>query len=241
MSGLRLAALHFTPRFGEVEANRARLLAALEGVAEVDLVVLPELATTGFCLERAQAEAWAEDLEGETARALAAWARERGAVLACGLALREGLRLSNAQLLFERDGTLANVYRKRHLWGHDQLWATPGEAAGALTETSLGLVAQLICADIGHLETLVAVAQRRPRVLAFSTAWVGGGEPLQTSWQVALRLLDPAPLVIANRGGQEEEVVFEDPSAILSYRDGGVVSARGLGPELLAWSADPSP
>lgn len=236
MSELRLAALHFTPRLGEVEANRARLLGALEAVGEVDLLVLPELATTGFCLQRDQAEAWAEEPEGETASALSAWARERGALVACGLALREGQRLSNAQLLFERDGSLASVYRKRHLWGHDRLWATPGEAAGAIAETSLGPIAQLICADIGHLETVFGLAQRRPRVLAFSTAWVGEGEPFPTSWQVALRLLDPAPIVIANRGGEEEGVRFEDPSAILSYRSGGTVGTRSEASELLEWT-----
>lgn len=233
MSGLRLAALHFTPRFGEVEANRAQLLGALASLGEVDLVVLPELATTGFCLQPDQARAWAETSAGETASALSAWARERGALLACGLALREGQRLSNAQLLFDRDGSLANVYRKRHLWGHDTLWATPGDEPGAIAETSIGPVAQLICADIGHLETVFGLAQRRPMVLAFSTAWVGEGEPFPTSWQVALRLLDPAPIVIANRGGEEEGVLFEDPSAILSYRQGGVVGTRGEASELL--------
>jgi len=236
VSGLRLAALHFTPRFGEVEANRAQLLSALEGLGPVDLVVLPELATTGFCLQREQAEAWAEEAAGETAQALSAWARERGALVACGLALREGERLSNAQLLFERDGSLASVYRKRHLWGHDRLWATPGEGQGAITETSLGPVAQLICADIGHLETVIALAHRAPRVLAFSTAWVGEGAPFPTSWQVALRLLDPAPIVVANRGGQEEGVLFEDPSAILSFRHGGVVGRRGAGPQVLTFN-----
>jgi predicted amidohydrolase len=236
VSRLRLAALHFTPRFGEVEANRAQLLSSLEGLGEVDLVVLPELATTGFCMQPDQAQAWAEGPEGETASALSKWARERGALVACGLALREGQLFSNAQLLFERDGTLASVYRKRHLWGHDRLWATPGAEPGAIAETSLGPIAQLICADIGHLETVIGLAERRPSVLAFSTAWVGEGAPFPTSWQVALRLLDPAPIVIANRGGEEEGVLFEDPSAILSYLHGGTVGRRGSGPELLEWA-----
>lgn len=235
MSGLRLAALHFTPTFGDVPGNRTRLLAALQEIQGVDLVVLPELATTGFSLGPAQAEEWAETPEGETASALSAWAAETKTLVACGLALREGERYSNAQLLFEATGELVSVYRKHHLWGHDRTWATPGETPGAIAETSLGGIAQLICADIGHIETIFRLAQERPRVLAFSTAWVGGGEPIPTSWQVALRLLDPAPVIVANRGGQEEGVEFADPSAILSYRDGGVVGSRGVGPQLLTY------
>ncbi|MBL4845567.1 MAG: carbon-nitrogen hydrolase family protein [Planctomycetes bacterium] len=232
---MRLAVLHFTPELGAVERNRARLLAALEAAADADLLVLPELATTGFAMTPAQAQAWVEPLEGETTSALRRWAAETKTVVACGLALREGEQLFNAQVLIESTGEIRHVYRKRHLWGHDRGWATPGEEPGALTETSLGGVAQLICADIGHLETVLALAQRRPRFVAFSTAWVGEGEPFPTSWQVALRLFDPAPILIANRGGEEEGIEFADPSAILAYRGGGVVGARGVEPQLLWW------
>ena len=232
---MRLAVLHFTPELGAVVANRARLLAELGAAASADLLVLPELATTGFCMSPEQARAGAEPLEGETVVALANWARETETVVACGLALREGERLSNAQVLIESTGEVASVYRKRNLWGHDRGWATAGEEPGAIAETSIGPIGQLICADIGHLETVLSLARRRPRVVAFSTAWVGEGEPFPTSWQVALRLFDPAPILVANRGGQEESVVFGDPSAILSYPGGGVVGARGLGPELLWW------
>lgn len=235
---MRLAALHFTPRFGAVALNRARLLAGLHGAADVDLVVLPELATTGFCLAPEEAEEWAEELTGPTVQALRAWARATGTLVACGLALREGARLSNAQVLIEADGELAGVYRKRHLWGHDVGWATPGDEPGGLTQTRLGLVGQLICADIGHLETVLALTQRRPRLLAFSTAWVGEGEPFPVAWQIALRLLDPAPLVAANRGGDEEGVTFGDPSAILAYGAGGVVGPRSAATRLLRWEGD---
>ena len=60
------AAVHFTPAFGQVEENRAALVAACERAAAAGarVVVLPELATTGFCLDPAQAEAWAEPRGG---------------------------------------------------------------------------------------------------------------------------------------------------------------------------------
>ncbi|MGE0708906.1 MAG: carbon-nitrogen hydrolase family protein [Planctomycetota bacterium] len=241
---LRLAAVHFTPALGARDENRAALLEfAAEAARGADLVVLPELATTGFCLAPDQADALAEPADGPTARALAALARAAQVVLACGLCLREpDGTLRNAQLLFDADGELASVYAKHHLWGSDLAWALAGRRPGAVARTRLGPLAQLICADLGHPRTVAGLARERPRALCFSTAWVGEGEPLPLSWQVALRLLDPAPLVIANRGGAEEwageEVLFDDPSAVLAYRAGGALGAREEGPYVVRWSYD---
>ncbi len=237
--GLRLAAVHFTPMLGELEANRAALVEVTARAAQAaDVVVLPELAVTGYVLTRPEAEAWAEEEDGPTRQALAEVARAAGAVVVAGLLLRGAGALENAQVVLDADGRLAGRYAKHHLYGTDFAWARPGPTPGAVVDTAHGSIGLLICHDVVYPRTVAAVARQRPRLLAFSTAWIGDGETLPSSWAFAARLLDPAPLVAANRGGEERGVAFEDPSAILAYRHGGVVGPRGDGPEVVRFELE---
>jgi predicted amidohydrolase len=232
----QVAAVHFTPALGRVAENRAALARlADEAAARAGLVVLPELATTGFVLTAEEAAAWAEPVPGPTTDALGAVARAREAVLVVGLAVRAaGGVLVNAQVVLDADGQVAGLYAKRHLWGADHDWAVAGATAGAVVETRRGRVGLLVCHDIVWPRTVLEVVRARPDALAFSTAWVGQGLPFpHESWVMASLLLEGAPLVAANRGGEERGVAFDDPSAVLVR--GAVVarSAVGAGPEVV--------
>ncbi len=229
-----LAAVHFTPAFGEPDRNREALVALCRTAAQrARLVVFPELCTTGFCMNAEQAAAWAESLEGLTVQALREVSVETGAVVVAGLALRDsGGTLRNAQVVV--DGAATHVYAKHHLYSEDFAWATAGETLGAIVETSAGSVGLLICHDIVYARTVLAVAERRPQVLAFSTAWIGEDDPqeLPEPWRIVAQIIAPATLVVANRGGSEGDVCFQDPSAILRA-SGETISARGADSQIL--------
>ena len=233
-----VAAVHFTPTLGAVSANRAELVRlARDAATRAGVVVLPELATTGFALTRAEAEAHAEAIPGPTTDALAVVAREERAVIVVGLVARSALGLCNAQVVLDVDGRLAGSYAKHHLWGTDHDWAVAGPTPGAIVDTARGRVGLLLCHDIVYPRTVLAVARERPRLVAFSTAWVGEGEPFPPpSWVMASVLLEGAPLVAANRGGEERGVRFDDPSAIVV--SGAVVRRGTVGPapRVLVWS-----
>lgn len=96
----------------DAPANRARfaeLLAPLAG--RTDLVVLPEMFTTGFSM---QAEGLAEDMAGPTVDWLRATAAKLRAVVTGSVIIEEdGFR--NRLLWARPDGTLA-AYDKRHLF-----------------------------------------------------------------------------------------------------------------------------
>lgn len=227
--------MHFTPALGAIDDNRAALVRlARDAATRAGVVVLPELATTGFALTPAEAEAWAEPVPGPTTEALGEVARAADAVIVVGLAARSDDGRSNLQVVLDRDGRVAGTYAKHHLWGTDHDWARPGSTPGAVVETSRGRIGLLVCHDIVYPRTVLAVARARPRLVAFSSAWVGdGAEPFPAAWVFASVLLEGAPLVVANRGGEERGVRFDDPSAILAR--GAVLrrSAPGLGPEVI--------
>ena len=68
---MRVGFFQFAPELGKTEANLARVEAALRGTA-ADLVVLPELFSTGYCFSsRAELAGFAEDLTSGPTTALA--------------------------------------------------------------------------------------------------------------------------------------------------------------------------
>ena len=110
------------PAMGEVAANVARAGALVEQAAAqgARLVVLPELANTGYMFEsREEAYALAETVpDGPSARAWIALAQRLGIHLVAGIAERDGGRLYNSALVAGPQGYLG-TYRKLHLWGDE--------------------------------------------------------------------------------------------------------------------------
>jgi omega-amidase len=94
-------------------ANRRGLAGHFRGLAgHTDLVVLPEMFSTGFSMET---EALEEDMDGPTI----GWMREEAAALGCvitgSLIVREQGRCHNRLVWARPDGTLGH-YDKRHLF-----------------------------------------------------------------------------------------------------------------------------
>ena len=93
--------------------NRRALAAHLRGLAgHTDLIVLPEMFSTGFSMD---AEGLAETMDGPTV----GWMREEAAATGCvvtgSLIVRDGERCRNRLVWARPDGTLEH-YDKRHLF-----------------------------------------------------------------------------------------------------------------------------
>ncbi|MFF9677715.1 nitrilase-related carbon-nitrogen hydrolase, partial [Streptomyces eurythermus] len=104
-----------------VESRRRRVAALVRDQAGADLVVLPELWTTGaFAYEAFGAEA--EPLEGPTHEAMAKAASEAGVWLHAGSVPERDSdgTLYNTSLVFSPSGELAASYRKIHRFGFDK-------------------------------------------------------------------------------------------------------------------------
>ncbi len=116
--------------------NRRLLAAHFRGLAgHTDLIVLPEMFTTGFTMDAA---GLAETMDGETVH----WMREEAAAWGCAitgsLIVRDGGKHYNRLLFVKPDGSIDH-YDKRHLFRmageHDHYaagdarlrWQEPGE------------------------------------------------------------------------------------------------------------------
>jgi predicted amidohydrolase len=94
--------------------------------AGTDLIVFPELATTGAVFRNtAEAGSVAEPLTGSTVKALTKTAKKEKIFIVTSLVERQGANLYNTAVLLGPKG-LVGKYRKLHPGRHDKVWATPG-------------------------------------------------------------------------------------------------------------------
>ena len=128
----RVACHQLAPVLGDLAGNRARALAAIDAAAAAgaDVVVLPELVTSGYVFERRRRGAAA----GRARRRADARAAGRSARAAHGLVDRGRVRrgaatdgtLYNSAALVDASGVRA-VYRKAHLWDREPECFRPGD------------------------------------------------------------------------------------------------------------------
>lgn len=146
-SAFRVAFVQGRPRFGRTAENLEQGL-ALATTVEADLVILPELWSTGYVFSsHEEVEALAEDARsGATARALTAAARRERRHYVAGFAERARGRFYNSALLVGPSGVKA-VYRKLHLFEREQIWFTRGNLPLDVHKVGTARIGMLICYD----------------------------------------------------------------------------------------------
>jgi len=113
MSDLHIAMVQSELAWEEPSANREHFERALEDLPrEVDLVLLPEMFSTGFSMN---AEVLAEPVGGETEAWLQALAAEHDAAITGSLPVRDGNAIYNRLLFATPDGHCRH-YDKHHLF-----------------------------------------------------------------------------------------------------------------------------
>lgn len=143
--------------------DRAARLVEHAAAGGADLVMLPEMCTTGFTME---AVAQCEALDGPSVKRLSAIAREAGVHLLAGVATCEprggdGRQTGffNSALLFDPSGEVSAHYRKQKLFvfADEQRHYSPGDAP-VIVEVKGVRLAPFICFDLRYPELFRAVA-----------------------------------------------------------------------------------
>jgi predicted amidohydrolase len=213
---MRVAAVQYKAIKGDHEASLAGLLALAERGAEAtDLLVLPEMAVTGYAFESVEsARTVAEAPEGPTFKALSKIARRHRCWIVSGFPEDAGERLYNSAHVIDPHGELAFVYRKTLLYEADLPWASPGDSGWRTFETSAGSFAVGICMDLNDDGFISWLAEHSPRALAFPTNWI---DQEHTPWDYwAWRMIETGTaLVAANSYGPDGELKLRGESAIL--------------------------
>ena len=224
-----------------VEARRRRVAAMVREQAGSDLVVLPELWTTGaFAYEAFGREA--EPLEGPTYEAMAKAASDAGVWLHAGSIPERDPDgpLYNTSLVFSPSGDLAAAYRKIHRFGFDK-----GEAVlmGAGTElvtvrlpaTTLGLST---CYDLRFPELVRGLVDAGAETLVVSAGWP---ERRRSHWTLLAqaRAVENQAFVVACGTAGTHAGVPQAGHSIVVDPWGEVLARAGADEEVLTAEFDP--
>lgn len=209
---MRLAYVQLDPALGELERNRARIRALLPRAREADLVVLPELASSGYhFVDAEQAAATAEPADGPTTALLAELCRRHGFHVVCGLNEREGAALYNSAVVVGPEGLLG-VYRKNHLFARETLFFRPGNLGYPTFAIGDARVGVLVCYDWFFPENWTLMMRAGVDVVAHPGNFVKAGLAQQAV--PAMAMMHRLYVVTANRVGRERDLRFTGRSLI---------------------------
>jgi predicted amidohydrolase len=229
----RIVCQQLAPVLGDLEANAELTIAAITAAidAGADVVVLPELATSGYMFDSME-EAAAVAIEPDHA-VLAGWARvaaRGGAVVIGGFAERgEDDRVYNSAAVFDGD-RLVGVYRKCHLWDQEKRWFTPGAEPPRVLDTRQGRIGVLVCYDLEFPEMTRTLALAGAELIAVPTNWpyvprpTGERAPEVTIAMAAARS-NRVFVACCDRAGTERGQAWNQGTAIIDI-DGWVVASQ---------------
>ncbi|MFG2826953.1 nitrilase-related carbon-nitrogen hydrolase [Streptomyces sp. NPDC048434] len=222
------------------DERRSRAAELVRGRAGDDLVVLPELWTTGAWAYDAW-EAGAEPVDGPTARAMSEAASAAGVWLHAGTLVERGDdgALRNTALVFDRTGALRGVYRKIHRYGF-----TVGEAAQmaagrevVTVTTEFGILGIATCYDLRFPELFRALVDAGTEILVLASAWPARR---REQWRILVRaraVEEQAVVLACCAGGTHSEMKQADGSLIVDPW-GTVLAEAGEGEEVLTADVD---
>ncbi|MEJ2656931.1 MAG: nitrilase-related carbon-nitrogen hydrolase [Desulfobacterales bacterium] len=155
----------FEPKFGEAEVNLAKVLSALCNV-DADLIVLPELAFTGYYFQdRLELMSMAEDPEtSATVEGLTRLCRDRDFFLVTGFAEKCADKIFNSALLIGPQGIL-HTYRKLHLFNTEKDYFDPGDTPLETVDVRDAKIGMMVCFDWAFPEVARTLAMQGTHIL----------------------------------------------------------------------------
>ena len=240
-SEIKVAAVQFDPQVG-IENKKANVESTLTLIADAaregaQLIVLPELASTGYSFDtREEAYLHAEPVpNGPTSDAWIEAAREHDAYVVAGILEQEGVKLYDTAVLIGPEGYIGK-YRKTHLWNREKLLFTPGSEYPVF-DTKIGRIGLLICWDIWFPEVARILAAQGADIICSTNNWVWTPPPLfdeagncmASYLTMSASHVNTIPIVAADRVGEERGGKFLGCSLITGTNGwpiGGIADAE---------------
>lgn len=209
---MKLAIVQFAPRLGKPEETIETLKPLLLKCKGADLILLPELANSGYHFETKH-QAWDNSEtagEGVFSRFLQAVADEQNCTIVSGLNEREGDTLFNSAIIIDKNG-LIGKYRKLHLFMNEPHFFEPGNLGLPLFDFMGEKIGVLICFDWMFPELWRAIALRGASLILHpSNLVLPYAQQVVPSYSITNRIF----VATANRTGTERDITFSGRSII---------------------------
>ena len=231
---MKIGFFQFSPCHGNALENLKLISAALDQT-QFDLLVLPELASTGYLFDdpmELQALSEPADGSGVFLGGLITLAARHKACLISGFCERAPEGLYNSAAAVDSSGVLC-VYRKTHLFNTEKALFLPGNSGFPVFTFRQVRLGMLICFDWVFPEAARALALKGAQFLCHPANLV---LPWCQSAMVTRSLENAVFSITANRIGQEtgqgQSLVFTGRSQILTPK-GDILAQAGVNEQAL--------
>jgi predicted amidohydrolase len=233
---MRVAAWQCQPLPLDVAGNLRRLDEACAAAAarQAEVLVTPEMFTSGYGITPSQVAELAEDPGGPAEAAIAQIARRHGLAIAFGHPERAaGGRAYNAATLVGADGLVRGRHRKVHLYGQvDRSLFAPSTEPPAVFDFDGSRAGMLICYDVEFPEAVRHLAVGGARAVLVPTANMTGFEAVQQFVVRARAYENGCGIVYANYCGADDVFSYSGLSLICGP-SGEVLAQAGAADEEL--------
>jgi predicted amidohydrolase len=221
MPEITIALAQMQPKLGEPEDNLIKMSEMVNKIASqhrVDLIVFPELVTSGYELGVRFTEV-AERIPGPSLNLLSKRANEFGVYVAFGMVSKERVEsvLYNSAVLIGPEGDLVEVYNKVHLRGEERMAFREGFKL-PIAQTDIGNIGMMIGYDLAFPEVARTLTLEGADLLLCMANW----ETAQMDeWKtyVRARAYENSVFVAAvNRVGEDVTLSFGGESMVVGPR-----------------------
>lgn len=237
---MRTGILQFSPIRGDKESNFRRIR-KLCGSTQLDLLVLPELATTGYLFGSKQELAPLAEVfpEGQTSRFLTELAGTIGGHVVCGAAEKEDGIIYNSAVLFGPGG-YRGTYRKVHLFDAEKEVFEPGNLGFPVFDLGEAKIGMMVCFDWIFPESARSLALAGAEIICHPANLV---LPYCPAAALTRALENHVYYLLSDRIGSEqsqgEELRFIGQSRIVNTK-GKILASLGEEEALITAEIDPS-
>jgi predicted amidohydrolase len=194
------------------------MISKIASQQRVDLIVFPELITSGYELGVRFTEL-AQRVPGPSVNLIAQRANEYGVYIAFGMVTKERVEsvLYNSAVLVGPDGELLEVYNKIHLRGEERMAFREGYKLPVI-ETEVGNIGMMIGYDLAFPEVARSLVLDGADILCVMSNWEASAID---EWKTYLRAraYENAVFVVgANRVGEDVTITFGGESMVVGPR-----------------------
>jgi predicted amidohydrolase len=210
---MRVGYLQYAPRLGQIDWNLKKVVELLSGVT-ADLMVLPELAFTGYAFrDRDEARRYAHNPEESViVDKLISLCESKDMHIVTGFAELDGEQIFNSSLLIGPRG-IESVYRKLHLFNTEKNCFDPGDKPLDVIRVKNAKVGMMVCFDWIFPEVARELSVRGADMICHPSNLI---IPDKCQYSMVTRCIENRVFAVtANRYGNERGVDFTGASQIV--------------------------
>ncbi len=221
MREVTVAIVQMKPRLGEAEENLVKMSEMVSKIAsqqKVDLIVFPELITSGYELGLRFTEL-AQRVPGPTINLMAQRANEYGVYIAFGMVTKERVEsvLYNSAVIVGPEGELLDVYNKIHLRGEERMAFREGYRMPVI-ETEVGSIGLMIGYDLAFPEIARSLVLEGADMLCVVANWEASQIDEWKTYVRARAYENAVFVAAANRVGEDITLNFGGESMVVGPR-----------------------